>query len=462
MVKKTVSILPELMSGTHFGDQSSPISTFSKNSNSKMPAFTRLKSPFGQVSGSFVETLDGLSNNILITLSYDPAKEFVAADIFKAFDDRGDSLESSSFQLLTTIHLDKSKDNLTYADHDVDASKQYYYYAIFFDTKIRFSDRTEVARVNRERNVTRKWRKKKGGQEEQEEDGEILRIEDAVIDKGSGDFRFPFYYSKPEGQDLRISKVILLNDDDEKIGETDEVSQPITADFADISKTTHVKFKLVDTYGQFITLDGDEVIKTQLVKTQEFEQSLGTIIVESEYENKRMKIVLDPKTLNSSVAFVMITKRNLTTGEIKYTMPDPFWTINNYEIGLTENIIYDRNVYYDDNYEYKFVGYDDNGNVVGTLLRMIRLKDPTIIASSIQPALSMMVQAEEIATTEEPKAEAIAQPTKTLTMTAPTATAIAQPTKTLTAIAPTTDPTATSKTALLTTSIRTRRAIKHV
>ena len=331
-------------------------STRSSISHTKRKAkLNRRKSPNGELSGSFVESVDDGEQYVMLDISYDKNR-FAGIDIFRA-------VNTGSFTHLTTLPVDHKAGGMSYHDVDINDSDEYHYYSIFFDRKMRFSERSEISNVKKSFDVAKRRRP-------------MLSLIQKRRDRRKGTTLLSVFARKPKNRGVvvkRIQAVIFQDGKEKVIGETDNPSQPIEID--GIFNKSLIGFRSFDKKGRAITVGGLDIEFLQPVDFMDFQQYFGNVAFVSKTKDERITIIAKHADINEKIEYVKVLKRNLTTCEKRYSKVDSSWSSSGFFVdhknSSAETVLDDTNVRLDDIYEYQLIGYDLFGTVVGAVLRKV-------------------------------------------------------------------------------------------
>ncbi len=349
---KARSILSELL------DESSemavsPISTISKPNERHAPPVYRKRPPVTVLSGSFQETLNNQDKHVRLDITYTSGKGFVGMDLFKA-------MGGEKFEIATTFAIEDASGSLTYNDYAVPHGV-YHYYAVFFDGVATLSERTQVVTIQKSYDVSEEY--------------SLISIVDVRIDHGQGIVLLSLKYNDPPSSNLLASTIWVLDDENRILGTTDNINMPV-----ELPLDIHLKrliFRVLDAEGSYITVGNSKDVFSYRIDFSFYQQDIGTVHFLPEVGNNRMQIAFNHQELNEDVDYFMILRRNLTIGEKSYDIPDVTW--DNHTFFNTkkdvQTVFYDTNVFENDIYEYKILGYDLYGTLVGALIKKVGLKE---------------------------------------------------------------------------------------
>jgi len=348
------SILDELIGEDTVASE--PISTISRPTVTQdASAVLKRNSKMATISGSFVESNVVKEEYVKLDIAYDTSQEFVGVDIFKSVN------VSGSFERRVSLSLDQLSGSVLYKDYEIGEEDTYHYYSIFFDFQARLSDRTSVISVGKSFDV--------------HEDEELLTLINQKIDPGSGVAFLTFQYNKPQGRRLIAKRLELVGVLGDVVGFTNDIAQPVEVEDLAVD-FNNLKGRIFDEQGMVITQNGEELIDIAPILWTFGGKDFGQAMFLPELDNNRIIITFDYDKLAEEIDYVIILRRNLTSGQKQFNMPDPNWKTGTFLVPIDKEgsiKFVDFNVFQYDIYEYKVIGYDDAGNIVGILYKRVKL-----------------------------------------------------------------------------------------
>jgi len=355
----TRSILPDLISNKSNSEGSkSIITTAFKTVSKSMPSFSRIKSPVVNFSGTYVDAYDTAGVYALLDINYFPNHSCVGTDIFRAVGDDG------TFSLLSTVATIPSG-TAHYKDYDVVPNQKYYYYAICFDRKIRFSERSEIIDVS-------------GNEKLSSNEESIIVPLKAEFGTSSGRIMFTYRHHKPFGRNVNAFEVFLVDKDGNVLDSSTEIGQNLSVDY-DIAKSMDsVFYKAKSKDGNFITINNSDILAQQDVDIRYFLQELQGVTLDT--HDGQIYINIDVHTVFDVLGThqLIITRRNMTTKEMRFSKPDESWFSNMFDKTHASKTIIDFNTFGGDIYEYYFVARDDHDNIMYTSKKRITCQDAAL------------------------------------------------------------------------------------